>query len=382
MKITYVLNSGNPGGMEQHVLDLVKVMNDQLNRVYVWCREGEISQWYEEAGAEVHITEIGFDIDPIFIYRFAAFLKRENIDIVHAHELKSVVNALIAGKLAGVPVLVTHTHTPISTWQISPIKKKLNTIFYSLFINLFSGMEIALTESRKRIKKNEGINEDKIKVIHNALDLEKFKVPLDHHERFRKTMHQRYGIPENALVFGNVSRLTEEKGHMTLIEGFDKFLNYALPDKNNIYLLIAGGGKLEEQVTKLISEKGLERKIKVSGKFPADDLVKFYSSFDAFVFPSLAEGFGIVLIEAMYSGLPIVCSDLEVLQEVGGSTVFYFEAGNAEDLAGKMLSLYQKKEHVGKLTNNAVQRVEKLFTLEKFGDAYNALYHGLLEEHK
>jgi hypothetical protein len=57
MKILYTLNSGNPGGMEQHVLDLVKGMVKNGQEVHVWCKEGEISKWFASAGAHVTIPQ-------------------------------------------------------------------------------------------------------------------------------------------------------------------------------------------------------------------------------------------------------------------------------------------------------------------------------------
>ncbi len=119
MNILYVLNSGTPGGMEQHVLDLVKGMVSNGNKVVVACKKGEIANWYADAGATVYKREIRFDIDLFYISFLINILKKENIDIVHAHELKAVANSLIAGLFAGTKVKVTHTHTPISEWQVS-----------------------------------------------------------------------------------------------------------------------------------------------------------------------------------------------------------------------------------------------------------------------
>ena len=368
--------------MEQHVLDLVKTMNTQLNRVYVWCCDGEIVQWYKDAGAQVTTRNIGFDLDPFYIFRLATFLKKEKIEIIHAHELKAVINALIAAKIAGVPVMVSHTHTPISTWKVAKFKRRINTVIYSFIVNLLANTEIALTESRRNIKIEEGISEFKLKVIPNALDTTKLDIPFDYKLNYRNEIRKKYNIPSNAFLFGNISRLTEEKGHEILVRAFTTFLKYSIPDKEKIYLLIAGGGKLEEYIKTIVTHEGLEKRVFVTGVFDAADLAKFYSAFDVFVFPSLAEGFGIVLIEAMYAQLPIVCSDLEVFREVGGSAVFYFETGNQTDLAEKMLSLYQKKDLLEKLTNNARNRVEKLYTLEKFADSYSQLYTNLLETRK
>ena len=71
MKILYVLNSGNPGGMEQHVLDLVTGMVAAGHQVFVWCAEGDIVKWYQTAGAEVEVHSINFEIDPQYTSLYA-----------------------------------------------------------------------------------------------------------------------------------------------------------------------------------------------------------------------------------------------------------------------------------------------------------------------
>lgn len=380
MRILYTLNSGRPGGMEQHTLDLVATMVQKGHKVWVWCPEGLVSELFKKAGAQVVNKKVSFDIDPSYIYSLVQFLQKEKIDVLHAHELKVVTNSLFAGFLAGTSVKVSHTHTPISTWQINPIIKKIEVFGYSLLVNLFSDREIALTESRKKVKMEEGISESKLVVIPNGLDVSKWEVLPGQKNEYRSEILNRYGIPLDSFVFGCVSRFTEEKGHKYLVEAFEKFLQFSLFDKEKIYLLLAGGGLLEDSIKTLIKDKGLTNRVFVTGVFPGEDLVKFWNSFDAFIFPSLAEGFGFVLIEAMYSQLPIIVSDLEVLQEVGGSTVSYFETGSSEDMAEKMLNLYKRKDRLSELIASAKTRVLELYTLDKFGDLYDKLYTNIREE--
>ncbi len=381
MKILYILNSGNPGGMEQHVLDLVRYMTDHGHKVYVWCREGVVADWYRQAQAQVTTISINIEIDPVYIYKLVKFLRQEKIEIIHAHELKPVVNSVIAGFISRVKVRITHTHTPISTWKIGSAAKVINTLVNTWVVNILATKEIALTESRKEIKKNEGIREEKLEIIPNGLDTQNFDISPQLKQSYSFEIRNKHQIPKDAFIFGLVSRLTEEKGHEVLIKAFKKLLEYSLLNKENIYLMLVGGGRLEEKLKELASECGLSERVIFTGVFREEDKVKYYSAIDIFVFPSLTEGFGLVLIEAMYSKLPIVCSNLEVLQEVGGSTVMYFEVGNSDDLAEKMMNLYQKKDRLTELTESARARVEQLYTYEKFGDNYENLYFNLLNPH-
>ncbi len=386
MKILYTLNSGNPGGMEQHCVDLAKGMVLRGHKVFVWCVDGPVVDWFKQAGAQVRVKRILFEMDPVYIFELVSFLRKEKIDLIHGHELKAAANSIFAGFLARTKVRVSHIHTPISEWLMPTFIKKVYTYFavfgYACEVNLFGSCEICLTESRKRIKSTEGISRSKLAVIPNGLDTTKFTVSPAQKVVYRNEILTRYNIPENAFVFGISSRLTEEKGHDILIRGFKKFLEFSILDKDNVYLLIAGGGRLEEQYKTLVKELGIQDRVIITGIFIAKDLIKFYNTWDAFVFPTRAEGFGIVLIEAMYSMIPTICSNLEVLEEVGGSTVLFFNVDDPDDLAQKMLSLYQRKDNLAELTQAAKKRVEDLFTMEKFDDAYETLYLKLLEEAK
>jgi len=385
MKILYTLHShtGNPGGMEQHVLDLITGMVQRSHEVHVFCRAGVIADWYKRAGAQVTICDINYDLDPVYVVNLVSYLRKHKIQIVHAHELRAVANSLLAGFVARTPVKISHTHTPISEWQTPNLAKELFTkltIFgYANEVNMLSSTEIALTESRKRIKMQEGINPNKLHIIPNGIVAEKFS-DLPSKSAFRQEILAKYAIPQNAFVFGNVSRLTEEKDHETLIQAFSVFMQRTVNRDGEIALLIAGGGPLEQTLRQQVKKLGLEHCVKITGVFDETDKLKMYAAFDAFVFTSQAEGFGIVLLEAMSAGLPILCSNLEVLQEVGGAAALYFNVHDPADLAQKMIDLYARRANLQNLMSNAQTRVKDLFTLEKFDEAYETLYLQLLEK--
>jgi len=383
MKILYVLNSSKFGGMEVHVLDLVKGMVKKGHEVFVWCPKGEMSDLYQRNGAVVSNEFISKDFDFKYISKLKKYVEDNNIDIVHAHELKAVVNSLLACRNTKVKAVVTHTHTPISEWQINSIKKFLNVKLYSYVVNKLSSAEIALTESKKKVKMREGIKEKILEVIPNGLNTSVFKISPLRRIEFEKEIKRKHGIPEDAFVFGNLGRITQEKGHEILVRAFSKFLNSQPYRKEKLFLLIAGGGALEEKIKNLVSDLGLDKNVVITGRFSDEDKIKYFSAFDVFVFPTLAEGFGIVLIEAMSMGLPVICSDLEVLKEVGGDYVEFFNVGDYQNLSDKMIDEYNKIVEGNKnLVEDAVNYVETNYSLESFIDKYDRLYLKLLGDKK
>lgn len=367
-KILYVTNSSVPGGMEKHVLELIDTAKSAYDEVFVWCPSGTMATEYEIHGAKVTFRKIRFDIDPSYIFPLISFIKKNKIEIVHAHELKAVINASLASFFSGVKKRFSHTHTPISTWSV-PFYKKLPTAFgYSIFVNLFSTKEIALTESIKKTKIKEGILENKIKVIPNGIDFEKLQIDETIRKNFRREIFTKYKINENSFVIGNLSRLTEEKGYEFLIRAFANL------KKENKFLLIVGGGKNEEVYKKLIQDLNIGDKAVITGVFAEEDKVKFQSALDLLVFPSLTEGFGYVLAEAMAFGISALVSDLDVLKEVGGDTVSYFKTGDQKDLNEKLEDVINNIDSANTNIQRAKARIKNYYSLKKFKEEYIKLY--------
>ena len=383
MKIAYILNSGNFGGMEKHVLDLCQGMVQQSHQVFVWCPPGDMVEAFEKSGAKVTQAEIGLDIDPGYIKRLAKFLKENEIEIVHAHELKAAVNSLIAGKKAGVKVRISHTHTPISEWQISGLKKRLNLFVYPRVVNKLATYEIALTLSRKNIKIEEGIKEEKLRVLENpnAVNVSRLSLGSNIKEQYRKDIMSKLEIAGECVIWGCLGRLTEEKGHKILIEAFKTFIQgMSSEESNKHHLVLAGGGPLEEGLKNQIEKNKLESKVTITGKLSPQEVIRYYSAFDFFVHPSLAEGFGLVLIEAMATNTPVLASDLEVFKEVGDDTILYFKKGEPQDLARVMQEVISNKHDLNLLTRRAHKRVVDNYSFDKFIDCYHKFYLELLQE--
>jgi len=359
--------------MEKQVLDLVEGMVKVPFEVFVWCPPGQFVKDYEKVGAKVTLKKIRLDIDPFYILSLARFMKKNQIDVIHGHELKAVVNMLIAGSIAKVKMRVSHTHTPISHWRVSRIKKFLDMLLYTAIVNIFSTHEIALTESIRAIKEEEGINPYKIQVITNGVDVKKFELSQEEKFAYKEEIHKLFNIPKDAYVIGNLSRLTVEKDHETLVKAFDKL------KIDNKFLLIAGGGGLEKDIKNLVSKLGLDNQVVITGLFEESMKVKLLSTLDLVAFTSLAEGFGYILVESMLFGLPIISSDLPVLQEVGGEYISYFKVGDVDSLVGGVEMFYKDQKGAAQRALLAQNRAKSLYSIETFWGSYESLYKGNLK---
>ena len=371
--VLIISNSGNRGGMEVHVLNLLEGLSEDFN-LFVVCPKGNIVSEYEEYAKVINISP-KIDVDPFYILRLIRLIKILDIDVVHTHELKAGINGLIASSIAKTPLKISHQHTPISNWQINALKKKLDVFVYTMFVNLLSSFEIALTEEIKKQKMIEGIKEKKLVVIPNGVDLKALRMSDKVREENRGEVCERYGINERSLILGNISRLTVEKGHFLLIKALRELKNDG--KLANVKILIAGDGDLKDEIVRMVKSYDLSDRVVFTGFVSEEDKFKILSSLDVFVFPTLAEGFGIVLIEAMSFGVPCVVSDLPVLKDVALDSVFYFESGNEKDLEEKISKIVADKSFRSSLSGKSTARVKK-YDIKNFWESYNNLYENTL----
>ncbi len=364
--------SAEYGGVEKHVLDLVKGFSF-ANKVYVMCPNGPLSKQYKKNGAIVinKVPKNAYDLK--FSLYVKNFCKDQYIHIAHAHELISSLG-LFGAFLSKVPVRVFHVHTPFIFWKypnivLKVIKTVPNWLVNFITANIFATKVIALTpEIKKHRIFYEFILPKKIVVIPNAINISYFskKPSLSTIKKFKKEK----GIPNNKVIIGNLSRTSAEKGQDLLLKSFNK-LNTEYPNK--YFLVIAGGGELEDSY-RSYAKKHFPGSFYISGRFKDEEKKLYYGSFDFFVFPSRAEGFGYVLTEAMASKIPILSSDLPVLKRVGGRGVVFFKTNSEHSLYNKLLELLRMpKKTLNKNIEISYNYLHR-FSYESFIKNYSTVY--------
>lgn len=183
-----------------------------------------------------------------------------------------------------------------------------------------------------------------IETLYNRIDVDAVQAELMSRDEAREYL----GVPADAWVVGNVGRLHHDKDQATLIRGFAK----ALPQlPANSILLIMGSGPLEQALKSLAAELGVADKVMFSGQVPNGR--RCFPAFDVFALTSDHEPFGMVLLEAMAVGLPIICSDSGGGAEVVAGVGLLFPLADAEVLAERFL---QVSRDAAKFTPLAMQQ--------------------------
>lgn len=172
-----------------------------------------------------------------------------------------------------------------------------------------------------------------------------------------------------SLILGNAGRLTDQKGQFYLIE-----LAKILRERNiEFTLLIAGTGELEDELKKRISKEGLSSSVHLLGFL--EDMDSFMNYIDVFLLPSVFEGFSFTLLEAMHSGLPIVCFDVSSNPEivVNGVTGYLVPFPEMDVFADRIQMLAEDRNLISVLGQHGYERVlshfvfdDRLKELEKY----------------
>ncbi|HET8807962.1 MAG TPA: glycosyltransferase, partial [Methylophaga sp.] len=176
-------------------------------------------------------------------------------------------------------------------------------------------------------------SEDRIATIHNRID---YKSLFDS-QYSREQARAQLGLAEDDWFFATAGRLHPMKDHKTLIQAFAKAHKNL---KSNTKLLIMGKGKLEYTLKNLVSDLGVSEKVIFLGFIPEAN--RYFKAFDCFVLSSNDEPFGMVLLEAMTAGIPVISSDSGGSIEVIGNLGKLFPVGHSDKLASLMME--QQKE--------------------------------------
>lgn len=241
-----------------------------------------------------------------------------NVQLCIAHRFKPIYIACLATRL---PVIGVHHAFGIYT-------RLMRRAFVGLFRRRLTllGVSDAVRDDMRRCLTDWPA--ERIQTLYNRIDVAAVQaLQVD-----RAAARAELGLPDGAWIVGNVGRLHPDKDQATLLRGFAA----ALPElPSNSLLTIIGTGRLEGELKALAHELGIAPKVAFLGQVP--DARRYFKAFDVFALSSDHEPFGMVLLEAMAAGLPIICSDCgggrEVVSGVGILFRFADDRGLAEGIA-------------------------------------------------
>ncbi len=239
---------------------------------------------------------------------------------------------IIAAKMAGIPCRIAHSHIAndikpqhnTKSEKIGKLRKIIVLARQSIIRKLvtkFSTHYFGCSKMACEWMFTKKINESgKSIVVKNPIDVQKFRFDREIRNKIRKDLNI-----EDKFVIGHVGRFVFSKNHDFLLEVFARIRK----QNENVVLVLVGGGKLENEIIEKIKQLDIESSVILYGE--TKDVNYMYSAFDLFMFPSLYEGLGIVLVEAQANGLSVMGSNT-IPEEVKLTKNFYFcDINNVDD---------------------------------------------------
>lgn len=363
--ILHVMTSLQVGGAENMLYKIVTSYNPDKFKVSICCisEGGEIADKLRENGYDITIlTRMkghGFDLRAVVgLYNL---IKSRNIHILRTHQYHANLYGRIAGALARVPAILPSFH---NLYEF-PDTPKFHRRIFNWLLSFHSDFLVAVSNSvASDIRRFDWVSNEKIKVMSDSIDTKEFNTNLNQREARRLL-----GLPDDQLIVGTVGRLDKQKGHRYLIE--------AASGLQGVCVAIAGGGPLLGEL-KSYSDK-LKRNIIFTGMMMPEKVPLFLRAIDIFCFPSLWEGFGIAVAEAMAAGLPVVASDIPPLREVLGDAGIFVPSGNAVELREALKRFIDNVSLRESYSRNAKERAE-IFSIENYIKSFEHLCEELLQQ--
>lgn len=328
VNVLIIVTEAIGGGVERLIYDQMHYYNkERFNLHVITLREGYLEKEFSSTPAKYGCLHARKRICFRAITKLIHYIEKNNIDIVHTHlYLPDIYGFILKALVPHIKLFTTKHNT--NQFRKNP--------FWGLLDNLLSmpaACIIAVSQSVKQfISKYEHISPQRIKVIYHGVDVNRFRPAADN-ARTRRSI----GLKPNDFVVGIVGRITEQKGHKYLFDAIAELRKKI----SNIRLLVVGVGELEQELGEYSSKLGLQKSIMFLGY--RKDTPRLYSAMDVLCLPSVYEGLGLVLVEAMLCNTITVATNVDGITEIikDGINGFLVPPADSKALAKILIKIFK-----------------------------------------
>jgi len=348
------------GGGQRQVAGLCTHLRDWGHEVKLVCRPGsKLESWAAKEGIESIPVEMRSTMSLGSVLKLRSVIAHQRPDVVHLHASRAHVLGSAAARLAGAKVVIATRRMDDPIRMVWP-----NTRAYG---NWTTGI-VAISAAVRDVVIDCGVDPSKIRLIPSGTDIARFESAIPDPE-----LRSRLGADPSAPFVCAAATLAERKGVRYLIEAAALLKRKGTP----IDLVIAGDGEQRAELERLA------RDLEVAASFVGfySDMPALLATADVFVMPSLSEGLGVAVLEAMAAGKPVVASAVGGLREsvLDGATGLLVPPADSEALA----------EGIGKLISNPAMaaefgaagraRARANYSLEYMARGNESLYYELVD---
>lgn len=365
MKVLSVSTHCNIGGISNYMLTLAKALTARGVETLIATSGGNLEGELRRAGIPHRTLAIDtkFELHPkVFLaaLRLRRIVEDEKVDIIHAHTRVSQVAALLAARLTGVPFVTTcHGY----------FRRRLRKVF-----DTWGSTVIAISGAVKQhLEEDLGVDAGRIALVYSGVDTARFDGEMSDDEV--REAKRSLGLKDGPVV-GTIGRLSPVKGQAYLVDA----LALLIAKRPAIQGLIIGDGAEKEALRSRARALGIEDSVRfVSSNV---DTRRFLSLMDVFVFPSVKEGLGIALLEALAAGRACVASRIGGIGDIitDGLNGLLTAVGDPPGIAGAVLRLIDDPALCRTMGQAGRRLVADRFTVERMADEVLKVYRQTVRE--
>jgi glycosyltransferase involved in cell wall biosynthesis len=354
------------GGAEVLAARLARQLRHRFSFLFVCLDDlGPLGEELRRDGFPVHILRRRPGLDYHCAFHLAGLLRRERVDVIHAHQYTPFFYGILARLFYRSPAVLFTEHG--RHYPDYPRRKRmlLNRV-------LLQGRDrvVGVGEAvRQALIQNEGIKANRVRVIYNGINLSPFAVKAPDRDVVRKEMN--VGPADLAIV--QVARLDYLKDHATAVRTLEQVVR-SRPDAR---LVLVGDGPERTKIEDQLRQRGLEDKVRLLGL--RQDVARLLAAADLFLLTSISEGIPLTVIEAMAAGLPVVATAVGGMAEIveHGQTGLLAPSGDHAALAEHILRLAEDPDLRVRMGEHGRQRAVEMFSESQMHDGYCRLYEEL-----
>lgn len=352
------------GGQERVVVDLSKAFHYKGHRSIVCTTQfgGELVQELQATGVDFHCFSLKRSYDLRALLPVMHYMKHNKVNVVITHGMSGCLVPRLAAVICKIPAII-HVEHSISD------NKKFYHVLSDKFISAFIDKIVCVSEDVLHSLDNiEKVPRDKVAVIHNGLDTERFSRVIKDNGNHPVACNKRVGI---------VANFSEAKGHIYFVEAAEQIVK----EYQDIEFILVGEGPLRQMIEDKVCKAGLARYFQFLGS--RKDIGELLQTFDIFLLSSVYEGLPISLLEAHYFGLASVATRVGGIPEVieDGYNGILVPPRNPISLSQAVLKLIKDDRLRSEIGVNAHNICMQKFTLNTMSNRYIDLIHQIIEKH-
>jgi len=360
LRILFINSIQMWGGAEVWLMDVMHGLARRGHEVTLVCRPGTILEERARAGGfDVVTLSMRSDFDPIVVGNVLRLIRQRRIQLVCTNMDKELRFGGLAARLAGRVAVVPSREVDY------PLKNKLR---YRFTYNVLADRVLANSEATRRTLLGSApwLRADRVEVVYKGIDPAPY---LDHPEA-GAALRRELGIPANAPVVGFVGQVIERKGIPDIVACMPRVVE-RVPDAR---FLFVGEGILIDYLKTKSRELGLERSVVIAGF--RRDVPAVMKAVDVLMLPSVVEGFGYVLVEAMAAGKPVVATKVSSIPEIvrDGETGRLVDVHRPDQLADAITAILVNPSQGAAMGRRGREVVLQQFTLEQMLDRTEAVF--------